>query len=137
MAKPPDTVVNPSVFLCRPAQFVVPDAVVLRTEELLAAAALLNDLDQAGLQLLDGGNVVGEDTHLSGFRGDVDLDDILRLVDRLCDAQISAPSFFTRSLPPPGGASMPDSYGGRNYRVEDVDHQWDRVIPGEGVPGSA
>lgn len=56
---------------------------VKRTEELLAAAALLNNLDQAGLQLLDGGDVVGEDTHIPGLGGQVDLDDILRLVEGL------------------------------------------------------
>lgn len=56
---------------------------VLHTEELLAAAALLDDLDQTGLQLLDGGDVVGEDTHLSGLGGEVDLDDILGLVEGL------------------------------------------------------
>lgn len=54
-----------------------------RTEELLAAAALLDDLHKPRLQLLDGRNVVCEETHLAGFGGDVDLDDILRLVDRL------------------------------------------------------
>lgn len=52
-------------------------------EELLAAATVLDDLNQTGLQLLDGGNVVGENTHLSGLGGDVDLDDILGLVDGL------------------------------------------------------
>ena len=45
-----------------------------REEELLAAAALLDDLNESGLQLLDGRNVVGQDTHLAGFRGEVDLD---------------------------------------------------------------
>ena len=45
-----------------------------RQEELLAAAALLDDLDKSGLQLLDGRDVVGQDTHLAGFRGKVDLD---------------------------------------------------------------
>jgi hypothetical protein len=40
---------------------------------LFAAAALLNDLDEAGLQLLNGGDVLGEDTHLSGLGGNVDL----------------------------------------------------------------
>ncbi len=45
-----------------------------RTEKLLAGTALLHDFDKAGLELLDGGNVVGEDTHLSGLSGDVDLD---------------------------------------------------------------
>lgn len=53
------------------------------TEELLASAALLNDLNETGLQLLNGGNVVGKDTHLARFRWDVDLNDILRLVDGL------------------------------------------------------
>lgn len=53
------------------------------TEVLLAAAALLDDLDQTGLQLLDGGNVVGEDTHVSRLGGQVDLDDILGLVKGL------------------------------------------------------
>lgn len=47
-----------------------------RQEELLAAAALLNDLDESGLQLLDGRHVVGQDTHLTGFRGEVDLDTV-------------------------------------------------------------
>ena len=61
-----------------------------RTEELLGAAALLDDLDHTGLQLLDGGDVVGEDTHLSGLGGDVDLDDILGLEDGLFVAAISS-----------------------------------------------
>jgi len=45
-----------------------------RQEELLAATALLNDLDQTGLQLFDGRHVVRQHTHLAGFRGKVDLD---------------------------------------------------------------
>ena len=45
-----------------------------RQEELLAAALLFNNLDQTRLQLLDGGDVVGQDTHVTGFRGQVDLD---------------------------------------------------------------
>lgn len=36
-----------------------------RTEELLAAAALLDNLNQTGLELLNGRDVVGENTHLS------------------------------------------------------------------------
>lgn len=47
-----------------------------RTEELLAGTTLLNDLNETGLELLNGGDVVGENTHLSGFGGDVDLDTI-------------------------------------------------------------
>lgn len=46
------------------------------TEELLALAALLNDLNEARLQLLDGGDVVGENTHLSGRGGDVNLNTV-------------------------------------------------------------
>lgn len=45
-----------------------------RQEELLVAARLLDDLDQARLQLLDGGDVVGEDTHIASLGGKVDLD---------------------------------------------------------------
>jgi hypothetical protein len=45
-----------------------------RTEKLLAASALLNDFDDAGLQLLDGWNVLSEDTHLSSLGGNVHLD---------------------------------------------------------------
>jgi hypothetical protein len=45
-----------------------------RQEELLVAAVLLDDLDQTGLQLLNGGNVVGEDTHITGLGGKVNLD---------------------------------------------------------------
>jgi hypothetical protein len=55
----------------------------VRTEELLAWAALLDDLDESWLQLLDGWNVAGEDTHLTGLGWDVDLDDVLGLVDGL------------------------------------------------------
>ena len=47
-----------------------------RTEKLLGATGLLVDLNQTGLQLLNGWNVVGENTHLSGLGGDVDLDTI-------------------------------------------------------------
>lgn len=46
------------------------------TEELLAGAALLHNLNETGLELLNRGNVVGEDTHLTGFGGDVDLDTV-------------------------------------------------------------
>lgn len=55
-----------------------------RTEVSLAAATILDDLDHARLQLLNGGNVVGQDTHISRLGGDVDLDDALGLVDGLC-----------------------------------------------------
>ena len=60
------------------------DVMVGRTEELLGTTSLLNNLNEAGLKLLDRRNVVGENTHLTGLGGDVDLNDILRLVDRLC-----------------------------------------------------
>lgn len=53
------------------------------TEELLAVTTVLDDLNQTRLELLDGRNVVGEDTHLSGLGGDVNLNNILRRVDRL------------------------------------------------------
>ncbi len=63
------------------------DVIVSRTEELLAAAALLDNFDQTRLQLLDRRNVVGQDAHLTGLGRDVDLDHILRLVDRLWSTQ--------------------------------------------------
>lgn len=44
-----------------------------RTEELLAATALLNDLNKTWLKLLDGRNVAGKNTHLSGLGWDVHL----------------------------------------------------------------
>lgn len=44
-----------------------------RTEELLAAGGLLDNLNEAGSQLLDGGNVAGEDTHVTSLGGNVDL----------------------------------------------------------------
>lgn len=44
-----------------------------RTEELLAATALLNDLNKTWLELLDGRHVAGEDTHLSRLGWDVHL----------------------------------------------------------------
>lgn len=49
---------------------------IKRTEELLASSSLLNDLDEAGTELLDGRNVLGEHTHLSGLGWDVDLDTV-------------------------------------------------------------
>ena len=78
-AKPPETVT-----LCVSQIFPPPPrgSVSGRTEETLAAA-LLNDLDDTGLQLLNRRDVVGEDTHLTGLGGDVDLDGILGLVDGL------------------------------------------------------
>lgn len=48
-----------------------------RTEVLLGGTALLKDLDETGLELLDGGNVVGEDTHLTGGGGNVDLGTVI------------------------------------------------------------
>ena len=60
-----------------------------RTEELLGGAVLLNDLDNARLELLNGGHVVGENTHLTRLGGDVDLDDVLGGVDGL-DAGITS-----------------------------------------------
>lgn len=60
------------------------------TEESLAGAAVLDNLDHAGLQLLNGRDVVGQDTHISRLGGDVDLDDALRRIDGLCAAYILA-----------------------------------------------
>lgn len=62
---------------------IIGASVGAHTEEGLGAAALLDDLDDAGLELLNGGNVVCEDTHLTRLGGDVDLDDVLRLEDGL------------------------------------------------------
>lgn len=45
-----------------------------RQKELLAAALFLDDLNQAGLQLFDRRNVIRQDTHIAGFRREVDLD---------------------------------------------------------------
>lgn len=54
-----------------------------RTEELLGTTSLLDNLDDSGLQLLNGGNVVGQDTHFTGLGGNVDLNDVLGVVDGL------------------------------------------------------
>jgi hypothetical protein len=48
-----------------------------RTEVLLGGAALLEDFDETGLELFDRGNVVGEDTHLTGGGGNVDLGTVI------------------------------------------------------------
>lgn len=48
-----------------------------RTKELFASSSLFNDLDEARLQLLDGGNVVREDTHVARLCGKVDLNAVL------------------------------------------------------------
>lgn len=54
-----------------------------RTEKLLAASVLLNNLNQSRLELLNRRDVVGEETHLSRLGGEVDLDDVLGGVDLL------------------------------------------------------
>lgn len=69
----------------------------VRTEKLLAAGALLNNLNQSRLELLDRGDVVGEETHLSGLGGEVDLDDVLRGVDLLQLSHLSAIYSFSPS----------------------------------------
>lgn len=51
--------------------------IIGHTEELLAGTALLHDLNETGLELLDGGDVVGENTHLTRLSGDVDLDTVV------------------------------------------------------------
>lgn len=66
-----------------------------RTEELLGTT-LLDDLDQTGLQLLNRGDVVREDTHIARLGGDVDLDDVLAPVDGLRAAISSRPSLVAR-----------------------------------------
>lgn len=43
----------------------------MRTEELLGSTGRLDDLDETGSESLDGGNVVGEDTHVTRSSGDV------------------------------------------------------------------
>jgi hypothetical protein len=45
-----------------------------RTEELFAATALLDDLDEAGFELFDRGYMLSEDAHLARLGWDVDLD---------------------------------------------------------------
>ena len=99
-----------------------------RTEELLGAG-LLDDLDDAGLDLLDGGNVVGEDTHLTRLGGDVDLDDILRLVDGLVEAISRGFRDISRTGRHAGSIGSQSSVGKPLGSVE--------CIPGEEGPSSA
>ena len=54
----------PQIPICIPR---TPMAARPRTKELFAATALLDDFDQTGLELLDGGNVVRENAHLAGL----------------------------------------------------------------------
>lgn len=78
----------------------VDDGESSRKEELLGGSGLLDHLDQSWLKLLNGWDVVGEDTHLSGVGGNVDLDDILGGVDLLYGADIiSDCSVFRGSQP--------------------------------------
>ena len=53
------------------------------TEELLGRVARVDDLYDTGAQSFDAGNVVGEDTHVTGRGGKVDLDHIGRGEDGL------------------------------------------------------
>lgn len=68
MAKPPETGVGQSKFNISARWKKA------RTEERLIASALLDNLHEAGSQLLDRRDVVGENTHITRFSGDVDLD---------------------------------------------------------------
>ena len=47
-----------------------------RTEKLRVSTVLLDNLHQPRLQLLNGRNVIRQNTHLSGLGGNVDLDTI-------------------------------------------------------------
>ena len=97
MAKPPDSMARLlDLPIC--ASLWPSPSRDARTEELLAAAAFLHNLNQARLQLLDRGLVVGEDTHLPRFGRNVDLDDILGLVDRLSVRQLASHPTYR---PPP------------------------------------
>lgn len=59
------------------------------TEVLFAATGFLNDLNQAGPELLDGGDVVGEHAHLSRFGGNVDLNAACRPWVRMTSSLIA------------------------------------------------
>lgn len=61
----------------------MPNGRMVRTEELFAATALLNNLDESGLQLFDRWNVICKHTHFARLSGNVDLDYIGGLVDGL------------------------------------------------------
>lgn len=73
--------------------------------------------------------MVREDTHLAGLRGDVDLDDALRLVDGLDGLRQLALSLSSSSSPPNSSSTAPcsirehldrwsDSYLGRKRQAE-------------------
>lgn len=62
------------------------DARFVLTEVLVGLAALLDNLNNTGAESLDGGNVVREDTHVTGSGGDVHLGDGLRREDSLTSA---------------------------------------------------
>lgn len=50
------------------------NAMSSHTEVLFATTRLFNNLNESRLQLLDGRDVVGKDTHLAGFGWEIDLD---------------------------------------------------------------
>jgi hypothetical protein len=54
------------------------------TEELLGSSALFYDLDKAWFQLLDGGDVIGKDAHISWFSSNIDLDTIVSPLEGTC-----------------------------------------------------
>lgn len=62
-----------------------------RTEVLLGGATLLDNLHDTGLELLDGGNVVGKDTHLTGGGGEVDLGTVIASVSVSATGRSGAP----------------------------------------------
>lgn len=68
--------------VCPSPAFLTAHLFVL-TEVLAGLAALLDNLDNTGAESLDGGNVVREDTHVTGSGGDVHLGDGLRREDSL------------------------------------------------------
>jgi len=75
-AKPPDTVFHIMLLSMgrgRAGGFTVRG---LLTEELLAASAFPDDIDYAGSELLNRWDMVGKNTHIAGFGGDVDLNTV-------------------------------------------------------------
>lgn len=101
------------------------------TEELLGAAALLNNLNNTRLELLNGRNMVGQDTHLTRSSRDVDLNDVLGSVDGL--SKVASISRLARFLS--RGRPVPTKRVGGQLHIENVRNRLHFV--GDFIPGEA
>lgn len=108
------------------------DSESTRDEILLASTRLFDDVDNTWSELLDGRDVVGEDTHVSRLSRDVDLDNVGGLEDRLVRQRQGEPNLIrwasSVGVSPDGpgnwGTSSVSQAGGNSKGVHGMSVRW-------------